>query len=299
VVAVGVLTPHAAIGPEEELPLMAPGRVLTNVARVADPPPTSARDLRALMRSGALDEAAEQLTIEPVDAIALASTSAAYATGVDEERATLSRLEERAGVPVVPTCASAVLPFRLLGGERIALVHPPWFSDELNRLGAAYFQSLGLNVVMSASADLPSDPNRIEPDDVLEWAAQNVEPCGGLRRHGQQLEMRMRACQLAPERRQRLEARAPVVTHAQTRKLAGSDAASASTAASASASVRRAPASNDSPASVSVTSRLVRANRLTPSSCSRCRIATLSGGCAIRNRRAARLKLSSSATATK
>jgi maleate isomerase len=27
---------------------------------------------------------------------------------------------------------------------------------------------------MSASADLPSDPNRIEPDDVLEWTAQNV-----------------------------------------------------------------------------------------------------------------------------
>jgi hypothetical protein len=38
----------------------------------------------------------------------------------------------------------------------------------------------------------------------------------------------MRACQLAPERRQRLEARAPVVTDAETADLAGSDSASRS-----------------------------------------------------------------------
>jgi hypothetical protein len=71
------------------------------------------------------------------------------------------------------------------------------------------------------------------------------------------------------------------------------------TEASASASVRRAPTSRVSPASVSLTSRLVRSNRLAPISCSSCRIATLSGGCAMFRRRAARLKLSSSATATK
>jgi AcrR family transcriptional regulator len=36
VIRIGVLTPHRAVGPEEELPAMAPGRVLTCVARVSD-----------------------------------------------------------------------------------------------------------------------------------------------------------------------------------------------------------------------------------------------------------------------
>jgi hypothetical protein len=73
----------------------------------------------------------------------------------------------------------------------------------------------------------------------------------------------------------------------------------ATTAASASASVRRAPGRNAHPASVSLTSRLLRSKRHVLNSRSSCRIATLSGGWAIRRRRAARLKFSSSATATK
>ena len=32
-IRIGVLTPHAAIGPEEEFPAMAPGRLVTRVAR--------------------------------------------------------------------------------------------------------------------------------------------------------------------------------------------------------------------------------------------------------------------------
>ena len=36
IIRVGVLTPHFAVGPEEELPAMDPGRVITCVARVWD-----------------------------------------------------------------------------------------------------------------------------------------------------------------------------------------------------------------------------------------------------------------------
>jgi maleate isomerase len=53
--------------------------------------------------------------------------------------------------------------------ERLALVHPPWFDEELNELGAAYFRSQGFDVVSSDSADLPNDPERIEPGAVVEW----------------------------------------------------------------------------------------------------------------------------------
>ena len=72
-----------------------------------------------------------------------------------------------------------------------------------------------------------------------------------------------------------------------------------SAARSASASVRRAPCRNALPASVSLTSRVVRTKSSTPRSRSSCRIAALSGGCAMCSRSAARLKFSSSATAMK
>jgi maleate isomerase len=61
-----------------------------------------------------------------------------------------------------------VLAFQTLGVERIALVHPPWFDTELNRLGTAFFESKGFRVVSAASAELSQDPAEIEPIGVFE-----------------------------------------------------------------------------------------------------------------------------------
>jgi maleate isomerase len=161
---------------------MARGKVVTTVARVSPrvgdddaTPPTPAHGLQEMMTSPALDHAAERLATEPIDAIGFASTSAAYAIGHDDEVATLSRLERRVGMPVVATCASAVLALRVLDVERIALVHPPWFSAELNELGTAYFRSRGLKVTSSACARLSLDPQRIETKDVIEWTTRHVD----------------------------------------------------------------------------------------------------------------------------
>jgi maleate isomerase len=174
VISVGVLTPHVAVGPEEELPLMAPGMVATKVERISSGSAGPAADLHALTRPPILDDAAEALASGGVDAIVHASTSSAYAIGFDDEVAMVSRLSRRVDLPVVATCASAVIALRRFGVERLALVHPPWFDDDLNDLGTAYFRSRGLAVVMSASADLSQDPRRIEPADVLDWASSHV-----------------------------------------------------------------------------------------------------------------------------
>jgi maleate isomerase len=175
VISVGVLTPHAATGPEEELPLMAPGVVETKVERISvGAADQSAADLRGLTRPPVPDEAAEAVAARGVEAIAYASTSSAYAIGFDEEIAMVSRLSRRVALPVVSTCASAVVAFRHLGVARLALVHPPWFHGDLNELGAAYFGSQGFEVVLSASANLAQDPARIEPSDVLAWASSHV-----------------------------------------------------------------------------------------------------------------------------
>jgi maleate isomerase len=183
VLSVGVITPHAAIGPAEEFEVMAPGRLATRIVQVPvrareasrlGAPPASTAALRELTSSRFMDEAADVLAEESLDVLAYASTSSAYAIGLDAEAAMLSRLAVRLRVPAVGTCASAVPAFETLGIERIAVVHPPWFDDELNRLGAAYFESSGLRVVSVASAELSQDPAEIEPCGVVEWTRTHV-----------------------------------------------------------------------------------------------------------------------------
>ena len=161
---------------------MAPGRITTRVARI--PVDTAAADVmagpltavaaRTLTASPHLDRAAEDLAADAVEVIGLASTSSAYLIGFDAEARMVARISRHAGVPAAATCASALLALRVLAAARIALIHPPWFDEEINRLGAAYFRSQGVQVVSVASADLPLDPGRIESTAVYEWTSRHV-----------------------------------------------------------------------------------------------------------------------------
>ena len=179
VLRLGVLTPHVATGPEAEFAAMAPGRVITYVSRVAvetvpvsrtgAPPPVAAA--RLLTEPPLLDDAAEDLACD-VDAIGYASASTGYAIGCVDESAMVDRLARRCEIPVAATNVSAVDALRALGVERLAVVHPPWFGDEVNELGAAYFRAQGVDVVAVASADLVSDPDSVEPAAVVDWAAR-------------------------------------------------------------------------------------------------------------------------------
>jgi maleate isomerase len=181
-IRIGILTPHAAPGPEAEFPAMAPGRITTRVRRVAadvagvrvrtsPPAPT---EVRRLTEPPLLEVAADSLAAWPADVVGYASTSSAYVIGFDDEEVLIARLSRRMGIPVASTCASAVLALRILEVERVALVAPPWFDGQLNKLGATYFTSQGLHVVSSESAELPRDPRRIEPSAVYEWTSRHV-----------------------------------------------------------------------------------------------------------------------------
>jgi maleate isomerase len=178
VIRIGVLTPHTARGPEAEFPAMAPGLIETGVARVTSSEGAGVEaNHAAAMRTVAdprLDEAAEAFASGGFDAIGYASTSYAYAAGFAAETAMVSRLSQRVAVPVAATCASCVLALRALDIARVALVHPPWFGSQLNELGAAYFQSQGMYVVSSTTAQLTNDPRRIEAGAVCEWTSRHV-----------------------------------------------------------------------------------------------------------------------------
>jgi maleate isomerase len=183
VITVGVLTPHAAAGPDAEFPLIAPEFVRVQVSRIHMPassraseggPPATLEELRALATSEALDQAASALPPGSFHVLVWASTSSAYVIGYDAESALLERLRARWAVRACATSASAVSALRSHRIERISLVHPPWFGQEQNQLGARYFQSQGFDVVDALLADLPNDPDQIEPAMVVAWVSQHV-----------------------------------------------------------------------------------------------------------------------------
>jgi maleate isomerase len=189
---IAVLTPHTAAGPEVELPAMAPMVTVTRVLRVSavtrgstdpsrttgggGPPPPD--DAHRLAEPPTLDDAARRLA-STSDAVAFGSTSTGYSIGYHRELALEARLTGAAGVPVVSTCTSAISGLRALDVDRIALVNPPWFDDEVNDLGVAYFRGAGVDVTFAASADLVRDPALVETSDVVEWTAGNVPATAG------------------------------------------------------------------------------------------------------------------------
>lgn len=180
----GVLTPHADVGPESELQAMAPDGVVVHAARVrfgamapggAMDPTIPLAPVRAFAEPPHVDEAAELLAAAPVSAIGFGFTSSAYVIGADGEASMVSRLQERTGgVPVVASTAASVQALRALGAERPALVQPPWFDAELTRLAAEYFLSQDFDVRFCASAELPSDQRAIEPEGLHGWVTARV-----------------------------------------------------------------------------------------------------------------------------
>src|SRR5262245_17402562 len=59
-----------------------------------------------------------------------------------------ARLEKRSkGVPVILPTMAATEAVRALKVRRVALFHPPWFTDDAVKKGVAYFESQGFEVV--------------------------------------------------------------------------------------------------------------------------------------------------------
>jgi maleate isomerase len=161
VLAVGVVTPHRAPGPEIELPAMTGRRMSVVVSRTGP-------SLRASTDDAALDRARDAFSGR-IDAVAHASSTTGYILGPGEEAALVERLSARFEVPAVAACAAAVAALRAHRIESVQLVHPPWFSDTFDELGAAYFRDQGFDAVVTRAVDLPDDPAGIEPHLVVDW----------------------------------------------------------------------------------------------------------------------------------
>jgi maleate isomerase len=181
---VGVLTPHAASGPEVEIPEMASAGLDVVVARISPRgdttvtmprPPSAAARLRTLAIPSALHRAVASLREALVDVIAYASTTSGYAIGRAAEVNMIRRLRHLAGVPVVTSGLAATQALKTFGVHRVALVHPPWFEQDMGDLGATYFRDQEIDVVTLTATPLPKHPDPVRPEQVIDWVSSHVD----------------------------------------------------------------------------------------------------------------------------
>jgi maleate isomerase len=167
---IGVLTHDDNTVSESELWAMAPDGVSLHSARIpftdlgtyAEPPgPENATDLLARL---------------PLQSIIYAWTVGAYFHGLAGEEELVSRVEKHSnGIPIVMSATAATAAFRALNTERIALIHAPFFTDEYDQLGVAYFQESGFEVVHVSHLMPPIEvphPNlgsAASPGQLYEW----------------------------------------------------------------------------------------------------------------------------------
>jgi maleate isomerase len=119
-----------------------------------------------------IDSAVDLLAAVNPHPIIYAFTSSSYVLGVDGDEALRTRLERVAGgIPVILAAAAAASALRAVNARRVAIVHPPWFSEETNDKGKAYFQGRGF-AVLSCARLLPlRDFQEVSPAEVHRWVA--------------------------------------------------------------------------------------------------------------------------------
>ncbi|HJY60714.1 MAG TPA: hypothetical protein VJ418_30410 [Streptosporangiaceae bacterium] len=129
------------------------------------------------------DNAAELLARLPLQAIIYAWTVGSYLLGTTGEEELVSRVEQHSnGIPVLMSAPAATAGFRTLEAERIALIHAPFFTDDFDQKGVAYFQERGFEVVhvshLMPQVEVPH-PNTgsvASPAQIYEWVRSHVPP---------------------------------------------------------------------------------------------------------------------------
>jgi maleate isomerase len=138
-------------------------------------------DVRTYSDPPGPDHATELLAGLPLHSIVFAFTTSSYLLGPMGEQALTARLEQRSkGIPVLMPCIAAVAAFRALAVRRIALFHPPWFTDDKVRKGSAYFQNAGFEIVhashLTPAREVPR-PNLgsdVHPAELYEWVRNHA-----------------------------------------------------------------------------------------------------------------------------
>lgn len=97
-------------------------------------------------------------------------TSTSYIDGPAGDPPLVARIEKiTKGIPVILPTLAAVEALRFLGARRISIIHQPWFSEEANSLGRAYFATAGFDVVSCTRIEPLRKLSELSPSEVYEW----------------------------------------------------------------------------------------------------------------------------------
>jgi maleate isomerase len=122
------------------------------------------------------DAAADLLRRLDLRAILYTGTSTSYVFGLEKEKQFKDRLESRTNKPVVIPAMALADAAKALGVRRIALVHPPWFTEETNELGRAYFRARGFDVVSARPITPRRTLSEVPAQEVYRWIVANTPP---------------------------------------------------------------------------------------------------------------------------
>ena len=115
--------------------------------------------------------------LEPLNptAIIYAFTSSSYIKGIEGDEQLSVRLSDLSGgIPIIIQSIALLSALRALDIKKIALIHPPWFTAELDNLGATYFIQAGFEVVIHDAPKLRADYGDIPPDKIYDWMKSNI-----------------------------------------------------------------------------------------------------------------------------
>ena len=187
-IRIGVVVPHADIGPEVEIQAMASNDITVHASRIHFSAMRAGGEMdekiphapvTSFIEAPNLDNAVESLCSSPLDVVGLAFTSSAYKHGPDGERALLERLKNVSReIPIVSTCLSAERAFAKLGTKKLAMINPAWFDGDLVDQGANYFKKAGFDVVHQSSCGIPSGQKFVTPDALYYWIEKAITESG-------------------------------------------------------------------------------------------------------------------------
>jgi maleate isomerase len=169
---VGLLVPSHDFNPESEIWAMAPRGVAIFASRMER---GTQPFVAHISDPSHADAAIELLTALKLRAIMYAYSGTSYAMGLADEDAFHARLVKRAqGVSLVMAAAALADAVRALDVKQLAVVHPPWYSEELNDKGKAYFSDRGFQVVSCARITPARDFTEVAAEEVHGWIVANT-----------------------------------------------------------------------------------------------------------------------------
>jgi maleate isomerase len=168
---IGLLTPDFDPVPESEILAMSPRGISIHSSRVK----YVRNNPSSFAESPNIDNATALLSGLNPKAVLYGFTGSSYTLGIQREQQLVERLQKLTnGIPLILTCKAAIEAFRVFNAQKIALIHPPWFSNEINSKGKSYFESQGFRVPFCNQLTPAREFSEVEPADLYQWIKKNV-----------------------------------------------------------------------------------------------------------------------------